>query len=174
MLQLRTLVIGDSHIRRISDIWVDKLQHTTVHWRYKGGADISWLRNNLDGCEDFDIVIICIGGNDLDNGTKPDAVASQLMDIATLCAKRGVKKTIVTSIWPRDKPYFLDNVMLANTDLDEGLNNDDKRTVFWKQERRMRFEFYDGIHLRHYKGARRYLVSCIMWAEMQLRRANSP
>lgn len=146
------------------------MQYNTVQWRYKGGAGIQWLRDNLQGCGEFDVVIISIGGNDLDNGTAPAVVASELITLASLCADRGVRKTVVMAIWPRESPFFETPMMTTNTALDDGLNTEDKRVAFWKQERRLRFEFYDGVHLRHYYGARRYLLSCIMWADKQLRR----
>lgn len=174
MLQIQTLVIGDSHIRRIHDIWKANLQHTQVHWRYKGGAGISWLRKNLEGCEGYDAIIISCGGNDLDNGMEPATVASQLIEIATYCADKGVRTTIVMALWPREDVAFTSKANETNMALEEGLHRDTNLlpTVFWKQERRLLFDFYDGVHLRHYNGPRRYLISCIMWADKQLR-ANS-
>ena len=65
------LTLGDSHVGRmyLYRRWLG--QHTTdvsVRWIWQGGAGINWAEQQVGRRAGFGLVVLLIGGNDLDAG----------------------------------------------------------------------------------------------------------
>ena len=74
MLQIsKVLVIGDSHVRRMMEfhhLLLEKLYQgqVDVEFRYRGGARLDFAEQEIKRAHNIYVVMIMVGGNDLDSG----------------------------------------------------------------------------------------------------------
>jgi hypothetical protein len=75
------LIVGDSHVRRMRAFrrHLDgHLRLVSVEWLFRGGATVAFAEDNTQQARGHKIVILMIGGNDLDNGMSPHQLADRV------------------------------------------------------------------------------------------------
>ena len=73
---MKVLVVGDSHVRRMAEhetLLRAKLNYGRLQMtcRYRGGARLDFAIEEMFYTRQFDVVVIMVGGHDLDLGTGP-------------------------------------------------------------------------------------------------------
>ena len=162
------LIIGDSHVRRLSEVGylLDyHLRGVRVDWWHKGGAGISYAEECLPYIRGYKVIIVMLGGNDIDNGMSPAQLQQRVAWITNEMLKRGPDCVIVPSIWPRQN-FFFNNTIRYYADVMERQYFGDPSVTFWRWDNRQSWKTYDGVHLplAGYERAIRTIVSMIVWA----------
>ena len=74
-------MIGDSHVRRITEFPNYKqyfsLKYATIEFKNQGGAGMKFLWDVYD--ERYDIILFCLGSNNLDSVKQPVELFKQMM-----------------------------------------------------------------------------------------------
>ena len=162
------MVFGDSHARRMQP-YTDQLQRltgVTTRWCYRGGATCAFVRNNLNRASQNHVVVIMTGGNDLQRGISPQAVADELQQLARDCLQLpGVERVIITESWPRTDQLYNQAALQLASILDARFYGHPAIT-FWVWDLRQPWRNVDGVHLttNGYRRAVRYLYSALAWA----------
>ena len=165
------LVIGDSHVRRIREyqhLITAKLRQgrVSIDWRFRGGAYLDFAEREVERAYGYDIIVMMVGGNDLDRGTPRASIEASYARMENLARIRGVKRLIVTSIWPRRDANF-NAVARTHARVCSSLYQNLRRNLitFWEWDERQPFRTYDGVHLEHhgYEKAVKYLLAPILW-----------
>lgn len=164
------LVIGDSHVRRMAEfrhILQAKLHHNRirVNFVHRGGAHLSFAESEVKKAYGYDIVLIMVGGNDLDRGATIPYFEASYRRIETAARERGITQIIITSVWPRHNGLFNHRATLLTQHL-WTLFQYNQLVTFWQWDYRQSFMTYDGVHLmlRGYRKAISYLLAPILWA----------
>ena len=68
------LVIGNSHVRRMSEFeYLIRAKlgqgRVTIDWRFRGRAHLDFAEREVERAVGYDIIVIMVGGNDIDSGT---------------------------------------------------------------------------------------------------------
>ena len=162
------LIVGDSHVRRMRAFrrHLDgHLRLVSVEWLFRGGATVAFAEDNTQQARGHKIVVLMIGGNDLDNGMSPHQLADRVGYLAfryIRCAH--VDAVAVTSIWPRRDRTF--NARAREyAEIMESRFHGDPQVTFWLWDRRQPMRSEDGVHFtRHgYEVAMTYLMAIIVW-----------
>jgi len=145
------------------------LQHLAgvrVDFLDKRGGGVSFVERQIHAAAHYDIVILMVGGNDIDNGMSPTQLADRIGYAAShMVSDHGAGSVMVSSLWPRRNSAF-NRRALEFADIMERRHYFDGRVAFWLWDRRQPWHTYDGVHLdRHgYQVAMRYLQAQIVWA----------
>ena len=166
---MKVLIVGDSHVRRMAEheaLLRAKLNYGRLQmtYRYPGGARRDFAIEEMFYTCQFDVVVIMVGGNDLDSGAGPIHFQASYKQIEDQARRAGVKSLIITSIWPRHNPVFNRNAR-AHTTFFSNMYYDHNLITFWQWDDRQPFRTYDGVHLQWsgYKKAMTYLLAPILW-----------
>ena len=170
-------VWGDSHVRRISEQarsttgYFDRFDIFTVSFRFLGGATVSKLRRQGPGGR-YDLIVLSVGGNDLDNGAQPLAVIAELRDLArSLLIDGSAKKVVCMSAWPRANAAYAARQQEFNCEAqahfrDPILNIASSPIEFWFWSRKLKYHLApDGVHMTPavYRRAQLYTASVMLW-----------
>jgi len=160
--------MGDSHVRRIrpyEEIIRSKVVNVRLSWDFRGGSGINFIESwsQRHDPQDFDIIIIVSGGNDLDNGLEAPILVDRLHKAGEAMADAGAACVCITSIWPRSCSVFNQKAWSVHLGLKMKLRHN-PCIAAWHWDRRMNFKNYDGVHLYDsgYKKAARHLISIIL------------
>lgn len=164
------LVIGDSHVRRLEEFRgrADRsLRQVSLEFVYRGGAHIRFAEERRHLASRRDVVVLCIGGNDLsDSRVTPTQVADRLYALAErLIDHCEVQCVVVMALWPRSSGPYNRRVAEVNGDLERRMRLHPAMAL-WQWNTRLRLRNYDGVHLerQNYDRAVRSLVAAIVWA----------
>ena len=162
------LILGDSHVGRMFPYrrWLG--QHTTdisVRWIWQGGAGINWAEQQVGRCAGFRLVILMIGGNDLDVGwCSPYQLADRIGFLADQILQEGAETVVIPSLWPRSNVNYNTRAR-QYAGIMERRFSFDPQVTFWLWDRRQAWRNVDGVHFLHhgYRQAIRYLIAFIVW-----------
>lgn len=164
------MIAGDSHVGRLMrfrHIMSRKLYRgdVEVDFVFKGGAHLHHMEEKLADMEPVDLLVLLVGGNDVDDGATNSAVIASFDRIARKALDKGFKAVTITSLWPRRSVKYNDRIFELNGLLSQrfaGYSN----VSFWMWDRRQTFKTYDGVHLElaGYKRAIKYLVAAVLWS----------
>ena len=97
----RVLIISESHVRRTSEF--EYLIRTklgqgriTIDWRFRGGAHLDFAEREVERAVGYDMIVIMVGGNDIDSGTTRARMGSSYARIELIAKERRVKRLIIT------------------------------------------------------------------------------
>ena len=160
--------MGDSHVGRLYPYrsWLgEHLRGVSVRWHWRGGAGIDWAERQVAYASDFQIVVIMVGGNDIDNGMPIYRLADRLGRLAHDIIAAGAEAVVVTSLWPRSNNAYNTRARAFAHIMEQRFYNDPQVT-FWLWDRRQSWRNYDGVHFTYhgYRQAMRYLISGIIWS----------
>lgn len=145
--------------------WLEEhLQQVTVHWSWRGGAGIEWAEEQVGRTGSYNLVVLMIGGNDLENWCSPYQLADRMEHLANRMIATGTQAVAITSLWPRSNTrYNLDARLYAG--MMERRLQGNPVTTFWLWDRRQAWRNYDGVHFLYhgYRLAMRYLISLVVW-----------
>ena len=101
--ETKVLVLGDSHLCGIIEfmpLMESKLyqQRINLHIKYKRGAYLNYAEEQIQHAHGVDIVVIMIGGNDLDSGAGPAYFEAYYHRIHNIARRLGIKSVVLTSI----------------------------------------------------------------------------
>ena len=159
--QKRVLIIGDSHVRRIHQVFHEIIQNAAITWMHKGGSGIGFIYNCKRQIVNYDVVVIATGGNDIANGKGSRELAHNFY---TVCQEllRVNNFVIVCSQWPRANRVYNDNISAFNYYLEYIFSGSESAKFRW-WDRRLKFATFDGVHLHSYHRAARHLASMILF-----------
>ena len=165
------LVIGDSHVRRINEFMplIDsKLRqgYVTVDLEFRGGSGLSFAEERLRRARGYDIVIIMVGGNDLDRGATHVCFEHAYAVFERLARQAGIRSVIITSLLPRQDPWFNTRARQHFRECwDRYYGRRDSIITFWQWDLRQPFRTIDGVHLERpaYRKAVKSLLAPILW-----------
>ena len=129
------------------------------------------MLRNMDKTYGYDVVVIMAGGNDLDAGAKWPYFNTTYNQIAEEAQYYGVKKVVITSIWPRWDKRFNSRARQLEEQTEERFKQH-SRVTYWSWDKRQSYVTYDGVHLRRkgYEKAITYLLAPILWIIKRLQR----
>ena len=166
----RVLVLGDSHVRRLAEreyLINDHLQGVLLTWRFLPGGYIEFAEYNIRAAFCHQIVVLMLGGNDLDNGCSEYQLADRVIHVANSMILHSyyTEAVIITSLWPRSSQEYNRRARLYAALMERRLSAD-TQVVFWLWDRRQPWRNTDGTHFTQhgYDVAMRYLVAPIVWA----------
>ena len=174
-LKVSALIVGDSYIWRLlkyideeseKDVLgkIDRLlniyrEDLNIEFKGKSGGNYKDLREiSLKAAmeEKFEVLILMIGGNDLDSGKiSPEKLAEEVMEFGqSLIEAELVKYVVITQVVPRDKPLhspkevYRTRAEQYNDEVEE-MASKTERILFWRHVRmnQRRMLGKDGIHL---------------------------
>ena len=159
--------MGDSHVGRMYPYraWLEEhLREVQVNWSWQGGAGIHWAEQQVGCTGSYDMVVLMIGGNDLDNGCSVGQLANRVEHLANDIIRAGVQAVVITSLWPRSNTAYNTNAREYASVMERHLQGNPLVT-FWLWDRRQAWRNYDGVHFLYhgYRQAMRYLISGIIW-----------
>ena len=160
----QVLVVGDSHVRRMAEVaypfMPDCMAGVTVSFHHKGGAGVQFCWN-IPADTKYDIIVLCIGSNNIANGMEPSDLFSRLNFHAGRCMDSGLcTEVIIMGLWPRANRQYNAKMRVFNS-----FKSTDARIFFWKWSSHFRYRILpDRTHLRPhcYKRALKYLASPIL------------
>ena len=72
--------------------WLEEhLQQVTVHWSWRGGAGIEWAEEQVGRTGSYNLVVLMIGGNDLENWCSPYQLADRMEHLANRMIATGTQ-----------------------------------------------------------------------------------
>ena len=93
----------------------DHLQDVRVEWLWRGGAGVSFAEEygTRYRARGHRIVILMVGGNDIDNGMSPHQLADRMGRLAYDYAhlRGGPDCVIIPSLWPRQDGHYNRQIM---------------------------------------------------------------
>lgn len=131
----------------------------SVTYRCRGGAHTDFLQIPHNQ-EHYELIIISIGSNDLDDGKEPDTVLADIFYYAWLYVYYGfTPKVVVMSLFPRASLGTNTKITHFNSRL-KLYSNDYCVGWLWSRKLTIRLR-YDGVHLTEhcYRRALKYLTS---------------
>lgn len=165
-LSFQVQVIGDSHVRRISQMagsfFLDR--KLEVSFRHRGGATVDFL-SIPPGQEYFDVVVFALGSNDLDSGLlQPGQLLDRLVLQANDYIAAGLcSRVIIMGLWPRANRFFNRQSRLFN---ELGSAQRSGKILFWNWSRKLKVRIgADRVHLvqNSYRRALKYLASPMLY-----------
>ena len=161
--------MGDSHVTRLARYQHELLNHlsgVSLRFTERRGAGIWWGERNAHAAMDVDVVVLMLGGNDLDSGMSATQLADRIGHLGRQMVDQYRAQTVViTSQWPRtSQQYNLRAREFAS--IMERRHLGDEAVTFWLWDRRQPWRNRDGTHLTDhgYRTAVRYLQAIIVWA----------
>lgn len=173
----RVLIVGHSYVRRLRDfIFESDDPRVQVDFQLNeklpgvfltrflgiGGARIARVIQEVTACiqsygSPVSVVVLQVGGNDIDVNTIPQVLASEIFDAAiNLHQHMQVQEVIISQLFFRDRarrPDYNDVVLQVNKTLDEkakcygdGIVLWRHKSGFWDQAARARIMLRDGVH----------------------------
>lgn len=161
------MVIGDSHAARLYPhraIVADHLRQVEVRWDWRRGAGIEWAEQQVQQASGSQIVVLLVGGNDIDSGMSPLQLADRIGHLSQQLLDAGAKLVAIPSLWPRSSARY-NAAARSYASLMERRFHGHPEISFWLWDRRQSWRNYDGVHFtRHgYRLALRYLVAIVVW-----------
>ena len=100
--------MGDSHVKRLYEHrrTCSRLNRISMDWRGRGGAGIRFVEENIEQTSKAKMVILMIGGNDIDNGMPVLKLVDRLEKVAKAILREGLEVVGIASIWPRQDTRF--------------------------------------------------------------------
>jgi hypothetical protein len=143
------------------------LRSARIEWLYRGGASIAFAEENVHRAASHRVIVVMLGGNDIDNGMSPLQLADRAGLLAHELLRQGsdVDAVVITSLWPRQDRHFNARAREYAGIMERRFFGDPQIT-FWLWDRRQPWRTVDGVHLlRHgYQVAVTYLVAAVVWA----------
>lgn len=167
-------IIGDSHMARLRNSGKPLPIRGNITWRVRSGAKIEFLRDVVEDVitrnQDYDLVIVSMGGNDLDS---PFVIVNDLIQKFVNELIRLLTKTplvLFMEQWPRPGARFGPENYWTNV---ERFQHEIRcsspvgiRLWSWDNSLRYPLSFYSRdlvhCHPRRYKKVARYLTSAIL------------
>ena len=141
------------------------LRRVSVDWFFRGGATVAFAEANTFQARGRKIVILMIGGNDLDNGMSPAQLADRVGSVAwEFIRDSQVEAVAITAIWPRRDRVF--NARARQyADIMDSRFSGNSQVTFWRWDRRQPRFTIDGVHFTDhgYEVAMKYLTAVIVW-----------
>jgi lysophospholipase L1-like esterase len=84
-----------------------KLSGVSLRFAKRRGAGIRWGEMNAHSATDVDVVILMLGGNDIDSGMSATQLADRIGHLGRQMVDQYRAQTVViTSQWPRSIPQY--------------------------------------------------------------------
>ena len=94
----QVLFVGNSHVRRIAEVaypfMPDCMAGVIVSFHHKGGAGVKLCWNIPAGTK-YDIIVLCIGSNNIVNGMEASDLFSRLNFHARRCKDSGLCSEVI-------------------------------------------------------------------------------
>ena len=157
-------MIGDSHVRRITEVpnyrQYFSLRDATIEFKHQGGAGVKFLWDIPE--ERYDIIVFCLGSNNLDSGMQPAELFKRLMFHAD--RYRTLKLcdyVVIMGLWPRANRAFNAKMTVFNQ-----FSTRKPGIFFWKWSKSLNVIVKpDRVHLvaHSYRRVIKYLCSPILY-----------
>lgn len=130
---------------------------------HRGGAKCNWLWT-IEFKEYFDIVIICIGSNQLGQCTIEQLQDDLNQYSSYLIENQLCTNVVIMGLWPRQGTQFSTRFMLFNR-MSRRSMRWSRGVLFWEWSSKLHFDFIDEVHVtkRTYKRSLTYLCSPILY-----------
>ena len=137
-------------------------RNLSVEFRCRGGARTNYLEVPANQ-QQYDVIILVIGSNNLGDGIAPSSVYASLKGYANQYTRFAVKVVIMT-VFPRHCTRYMNSLTELNDLITRHSNN---TIVGWRWSKKFDRHMIlrsDGVHLtdKAYKKACKYLVSPVM------------
>ena len=101
----KVCVFGDSHLRHVKqNLFNQPLVGARANLHWDSGVKTARMTKIADIIieeEKPDIVVICVGTNDIYEHANAQNIANEIISFGTLCKSRGAKKVFVSAVLPR-------------------------------------------------------------------------
>ena len=120
-----------------------------MRWIWQGGAGINWAEQQVGRCAGFRLVVLMIGGNDLDAGwCSPYQLADRIGFLAHQILQEGAETVVIPSLWPRSNVNYNTRAR-QYAGIMERRFSFDPQVTFWLWDRRQAWRNVDGVHFLH-------------------------
>lgn len=145
-------------------LMADHLHQVEVRWHWRRGAGIEWAEQQTARASGSQIVVLLVGGNDLDNGISPLQLADRIGHLAQRCLDAGAELVAIPSLWPRSCSRY-NAAARRYAALMERRFYGHPEISFWLWDRRQSWRNQDGVHFspHGYRVALRYMVAIAVW-----------
>ena len=198
--KVKVVFLGHSYVRRLGEFVTSSVDPTvqrdfglsnifasefSVSFQGYGGSHV---RKMYEVASDvmrrygqIDILVLCIGGNDIESWTDPQRLACHIFALAEYFhVGHGIEQVVISSLMPRERARcsnFIDLVYLVNGELKERAKRYEEGGIvtwlhrgFAEPNVRQGLMLSDGVHLNHAGNTKYYksLKTCLVQATKRL------